>query len=231
MNGENIFGTVLASAQGVADIPLQSFLLCSAVSLVLGLLAASVYMFRASYNKGFIVTLALLPTMVQLVIMLVNGNLGAGLAVMGAFALVRFRSIPGSARDIVAVFFSMAIGLATGMGFLGIATVFTLVVGCATIIYTLVPFGEPRDGLRQLRVTIPETLDYDEIFTPILERHTRKHDLIRMKTTNLGSLYRLTYEVILKKDVNHKALIDELRTRNGNLEITLGRSVTNMGEL
>jgi hypothetical protein len=228
---DSLFSTVLSSAQGVADIPVQSFLLCSAASLALGLLAACVYMFRNSYNKGFVVTLALLPVMVQLVIMLVNGNLGAGLAVMGAFALVRFRSIPGSARDIVAVFFSMAIGLATGMGFLGIAAVFTLVVGAASVVYALTPFGEPRDGPRQLKVTIPETLDYDEVFTPILEKHTRKHELVRVKTTNLGSLYRLTYEVVLKEGSADRALIDELRTRNGNLEIALGRNVTNTWEL
>jgi uncharacterized membrane protein YhiD involved in acid resistance len=177
------------------------------------------------------VTLALLPVMVQLVIMLVNGNLGAGLAVMGAFALVRFRSIPGSAKDIAAVFFSMAIGLATGMGFLGIAAVFTLIVGAASLLYALAPFGEPRDGTRQLKVTIPETLDYDEVFAPILEKHTRKHELVHVKTTALGSLYRLTYEVVLRESTTQKALIDELRTRNGNLEITLGRKTTNTWEL
>ncbi|MDR0350519.1 MAG: DUF4956 domain-containing protein [Coriobacteriales bacterium] len=231
MNSESVFGTIFTSAQGAADIPIESFLLCSAASLALGLLAACFYMFRSNYHKGFIMALALLPVMVQLVIMLVNGNLGVGLAVMGAFALVRFRSIPGSARDIVAVFFSMAIGLATGMGFLGIAAVFTLVVGIATLVYTLVPFGEPRDGLRQLRVTIPETLDYDDVFTPILEKHTRHHRLIHVKTTNMGSLYRLTYEVVLKKGAADKPFIDELRTRNGNLEIALGRTVTNTGEL
>jgi hypothetical protein len=231
MNLDTLFDTVLSSAQGMANLPVESFLLCSVVSLALGLLAAAAYMFRNSFNKGFIMTLALLPVMVQLVIMLVNGNLGAGLAVMGAFTLVRFRSIPGSARDIVAVFFSMAIGLATGMGFLSIAALFTLVVGGASVIYTLVPFGEPRNGPRQLKVTIPETLDYDEVFTPILKKYTRNYELVRVKTTNLGSLYRLTYEVVLRKDTEHKAFIDELRTRNGNLEIVLGRGVTSTGEL
>jgi uncharacterized membrane protein YhiD involved in acid resistance len=231
MSLDTLFSTVLTSAQGLADISIQDFLLCSAFSLALGLLAACIYRFRHNYNRSFVVTLALLPMMVQLVIMLVNGNLGAGLAVMGAFALVRFRSIPGSARDIAAVFFSMAIGLATGMGFLGIAVVFTLVVGAASTIYTLVSFGEPRGGLRQLKVTIPETLDYDEVFAPILERHTRSHELVRVKTTALGSLYQLTYEVVLRESTAQKALIDELRTRNGNLEIALGRNVTNTWEL
>ena len=188
-------------------------------------------MFRNTYNKGFVVTIALLPVVVQLVIMLVNGNLGAGLAVMGAFTLVRFRSIPGSAKDIAAVFFSMAIGLATGMGFLAIAAVFTVVVGLANIVYTVVPFGRPREGLRQLRITIPETLDYEDVFTSIFERHTRRYELVSAKTTNMGSLYRLTYEVVLKNSAGQKAFIDELRTRNGNLEIALGRTVTTANEL
>jgi hypothetical protein len=231
MSLDSLFSTVLTSAQGLADISVQSFLLCSVASLVLGLFAACVYMFRNSYNKGFVTTLALLPAMVQLVIMLVNGNLGAGLAVMGAFALVRFRSIPGSAKDIASVFFSMAIGLATGMGFLGIAAVFALVVGGASVLYALVPLGEPRNGPRQLKITIPETLDYEGIFAPILDKYASKHELVRVKTTNLGSLYRLTYEVVLKKDVASRELIDELRTRNGNLEIALGRNATNTWEL
>jgi uncharacterized membrane protein YhiD involved in acid resistance len=231
MTIDELFETILTSAQGVTSLPVGEYLACSAVSLVLGLIAASVYMFRNSYNKGFVVTIALLPVVIQLVIMLVNGNLGAGLAVMGAFALVRFRSIPGSAKDIAAVFFSMAIGLATGMGFLAIAALFTLVVCCAMLIYAIVPFGEPHQGQRQLKVTIPETLDYDEVFESIFEKYTRKHELIRVKTTNMGSLYKLTYNVVLKAGTTQKAFIDELRTRNGNLEIALNRAVSNTGEL
>jgi hypothetical protein len=231
MNLETVFDTIFTSAQGTVDISVQGFLLCSATSLVLGLFAATIYMFRNSYNKGFVVTIAILPVAIQLVIMLVNGNIGAGLAVMGAFALVRFRSIPGSAKDIAAVFFSMAIGLATGMGFLAIGALFTLIVGLATVIYALVPFGEPRAGTRQLKITIPETLDYDEAFTPILTKFTRRYSLTCVKTTNMGSLYKLTYEVVLKQDIAQKSFIDELRTRNGNLEIALGRPQTYTGEL
>ncbi|HBT95382.1 MAG TPA: DUF4956 domain-containing protein [Coriobacteriia bacterium] len=231
MNLNDVFASVLTTTEGVADIPITSFLLCSAVSLILGAAAAAIYMFRNSHNKGFVVTLALLPVVVQLVITLVNGNLGAGLAVMGAFALVRFRSIPGSAKDIAAVFFSMAIGLATGMGFLAIAAVFTVIVGAATMFYAVIPFGEPSDGIRLLKITIPETLDYDEIFASVLEEHTVKHKLVSVKTTNMGSLFKLTYEVVLKASARQKTFIDDLRTRNGNLEIALGRVTTNTGEL
>jgi hypothetical protein len=225
------FSTILTSAEGLADINVIDFLVCTVVSLALGLLAAGIYMFRNSYNKGFVVTLALLPAVVQLVIMLVNGNLGAGLAVMGAFALVRFRSIPGSAKDIAAVFFSMAIGLATGMGCLGIAALFTLIIGAATVIYALVPLGTPKSGERSLKVTIPETLDYEGVFAPVFASFTDKHELTQLKTSNMGSLYKLTYAVTLKPGAEQKAFIDELRTRNGNLEISLGRPITSTNEL
>ncbi|MDR3137103.1 MAG: DUF4956 domain-containing protein [Coriobacteriales bacterium] len=221
----DIFGTILPAAQGTVSLGVGEFLICSAVSLLLGLAAAGIYMFRNSYNKGFVVTLALLPAVVQLVIMLVNGNLGAGLAVMGAFALVRFRSIPGSSRDIAAVFFSMAIGLATGMGFLALAALFTLIIGAASMLYARLSFGEPKVSSQQLRVTIPETLDYAEVFSEVFDRYTVSHELQRLKTSNLGSLYKLYYRIVLRSDVEPKSFLDELRIRNGNLEIEMGRSI------
>jgi uncharacterized membrane protein YhiD involved in acid resistance len=224
-----IFDSVLTAQQDLAVISVTEFLLCTLVSLVLGLAAALIHMFRNSYNKGFVVTLALLPPVVQLVIMLVNGNLGAGLAVMGAFALVRFRSIPGNARDIAAVFISMAIGLATGMGFLAIAALFVLIIGAANIIYTLAPFGLAVAGRRQLRIAIPETLDYSEVFQPVFERFTTKAELVSLRTSNMGSLYKLAYEVTLRSGVSEKEFIDELRVRNGNLEVALGRGLFNAG--
>ncbi len=125
----------------------------------------------------------------------------------------------------------MAIGLATGMGFLAIATVFTIIFGLATMFYSAVPFGEPRDGVRMLKITIPETLDYDEVFNFVLAQYTTKSRLVSVKTTNMGSLFMLTYEVILKSSVKQKAFIDDLRMRNGNLEISLGRNITSTGEL
>jgi uncharacterized membrane protein YhiD involved in acid resistance len=223
----DIFNTVLSSAAGIASLDVGQFLLCTAVSLVLGLVAALVYMYRNSYNKGFVVTLAILPAVVQLVIMLVNGNLGAGLAVMGAFALVRFRSIPGSAKDIAAVFLSMAIGLATGMGFLAIAALFVLIIGLVNIIYSHIPIGTSASAKRQLKITIPETLDYDDAFTSAFAEYTSASELVSLKTTNMGSLYKLFYEVTLKPGASDKQFVDELRTRNGNLEIALGRGLFN----
>lgn len=223
------FTSILTDTSGLATVDIVDFLICTAASLLLGLVAACIYMYRNNYNKSFVVTLALLPAVVQLVIMLVNGNLGAGLAVMGAFALVRFRSIPGSAKDIAAVFFSMAIGLATGMGFLAIAAVFTVIIGLATIIYNSVSFGQPKQSSQQLRITIPEDLDYQDIFDAVFEEYTVSHNLVRQQTSNMGSLYKLCYNVQLKKDTNPKDFMDELRTRNGNLEIALGREVFKTG--
>jgi uncharacterized membrane protein YhiD involved in acid resistance len=227
----SIFGTVLAQAAGTATLSIGDFLLCTVVSLLLGVVAGLFYLYHNShYNKGFVITLAILPAVVQLVIMLVNGNLGAGLAVMGAFALVRFRSIPGSAKDIAAVFFSMAIGLATGMGFLAIAAVFTVIIGIAQAIWQHIPIGAAHTNSRQLKITIPETLDFEQAFDPIFAANTSAHELVSLKTSNMGSLYKLHYTVALKPGASPKAFLDELRTRNGNLEVALGTDIFNTNQ-
>ena len=153
---------------------LNTFIICTAVSLGLGVLIASIYMFRNSYTKGFVVTLALMPAIVQMVIMLVNGNLGAGVAVMGAFSLVRFRSAPGTAREISSIFLAMAVGLATGMGYLAIAVLFVAVLGIASIVFTVSPFGAGNVLERSLRITIPESLDYTEVFDDIFNKYLKK---------------------------------------------------------
>ena len=215
----SVFGTTesLAGAVSAAD-----FLLYCAASIVLGAACAGVYMFRHAYTKNFVVTLALLPLIVQMVITLVNGNLGAGIAVMGVFNLVRFRSIPGSAKDIGSVFLAMAVGLATGMGFLGLAVVFTLVVAAVNLLFVLTPFGRPREPGKMLRITIPEDLEYDGVFDAVLQRYAAEVELTEVTTTNMGSLFQLTYQLRLRAPGVEKALIDELRCLNGNLKITLG---------
>lgn len=221
----------MSGSTELASIGLSDFVICTAVSLVLGAIAACFYMFRANYTKSFVVTIALLPAVVQLVIMLVNGNLGAGLAVMGAFSLVRFRSIPGSAKDIAAVFIAMAIGLATGMGFLFIAAVFVVIMGVVSIVYAVIPFGEASAGEKQLRITIPESLDYRGVFDGVFNQYTASHELLSVRTTNMGSLYQLQYRMRMKGDANEKEFIDDLRTRNGNLEVALGRDLFRREEL
>ncbi|WP_165173021.1 DUF4956 domain-containing protein [Adlercreutzia sp. ZJ242] len=218
------FSSVFGTADSlVSSVSTTSFLLCCATSIALGVCVAGVYMFRHRYSKNFVVTLALLPLIVQMVITLVNGNLGAGIAVMGVFNLVRFRSIPGSAKDIGSVFLAMAIGLATGMGYLGLAVVFTVVVAIANAVFVLTPFGRPREPGKKLKITIPEDLDYDGVFDGVLARHAAEYELVEVQTTNMGSLFQLEYAVRLHEPGREKALIDELRCLNGNLKISLGR--------
>ena len=200
-----------------------NLLLCTVCSLVLGLCVALVYMYKNQYSRSLAVTLVLIPATVQIVIMLTSGNIGAGVATAGAFNLVRFRSLPGKARDIGSLFFAMAIGLATGMGYLFYAVAFVLVIGCASMILTGTRFGQKEPDTRVLRITIPENLDYDDLFDEIFKKHTKDTELTQVRTTSMGSLYELTYAVKLKSDSMPKAFIDELRCRNGNLSIILGR--------
>ena len=169
-----------------------------------------------------VVTLALLPLIVQMVITLVNGNLGAGIAVMGVFNLVRFRSIPGSAKDIGSVFLAMAIGLATGMGFIMLAVLFTIIVAIVNVGYVLSPFGKQKEPEKTLKITIPDDLEYDGVFDDVLKCYT--HELTMVQTTNMGSLFLLEYAVRMKQPGTEKRMIDELRCRNGNLKITCGRA-------
>lgn len=210
----------------------HGFAMCTAASIILGLLLALAYMVKnRRYSSGLVMTLALLPVTVQVVIAMVNGNLGVGVAVAGAFSLVRFRSAPGSAREICAVFASMTIGLATGMGYIGVAAIFTVVVALLLVLYTLLRFGEPRTERKTLKLTIPESLDYEGIFDNLLEQYTSFHRLDRVRTSSMGSLYQLTYSISMRDESKTREFIDQLRCRNGNLEISLGRLDTDREEL
>lgn len=216
-------------SQSAASVTTAEFFWCTAASLVLGVLAALLFMFRnEEYSSSLAVTLALLPLVV---ILLVNGNLGAGVAVMGAFSLVRFRSAAGSAREIAAIFLAMAIGLCTGMGYIGIAAILLAVYAAASLTLNAMRFGEKRRPAQILRITIPESLDYDGVFDEALETYTKRHELSRVRTVNMGALYELEYRVTLKNEAQQKAFLDELRCRNGNLRISLGRPVSSKDEL
>lgn len=196
-----------------------SFLICLAVSLVLGMVTAGLHMFRNTYTKSFVITLALLPAIIQVVIMLVNGNIGTGIAVMGAFSLVRFRSAQGTAREIGSIFLAMAVGLAMGMGYVGVAILLLAALGTVTVLLELAGFGIRRRPELLLRITIPESLDYTQVFDEVFQTYTKTWRLIQVKTTNMGSLFKLEYRIVLKEAVTEKAMLDELRCRNGNLEI------------
>lgn len=223
---ENMFGSVVQNG-----LTFGNFVLCTLVSLALGIAVAWVYMRRSIYSKSFAVTLALMPAMVQVVIMLVNGNLGAGVAVMGAFSLVRFRSVPGTAREIGMIFFAMAIGLACGMGYLAFAVLFMLMIGVAFLGLSASSFGDPKEEEKLLKITIPENLDYDHLFDDIFRQFTSKTELIQVRTVNMGSLFELHYHVRLKSAAASKELLDQIRCRNGNLNISCGRIVSAKEEL
>ena len=230
---DSIFTSILATESTASALTSSAFFMCSITSLILGVAIALIYMFKHEYSKNFVVTLALLPIIVQVVISLVNGNIGAGIAVMGVFNLVRFRSIPGSAKDIGAVFLAMAIGLATGMGYLALACIFTVIVGLANVIFVLSPLGAQKNQPveKALKVTIPEDLDYCGVFDDIFDRYTAKSELINVKTTNMGALFQLEYRITLKDIAEEKELIDALRCRNGNLAIQCGRPVVDRERL
>ena len=213
-----MFNSVIPTA-----MTLSAFLMCIFAALVLGVLTALVFSFRNRHSGSLILALAVLPPIVALVIMMVNGNIGAGLAVAGTFSLVRFRSAPGTAREICGLFMSTAIGITCGMGFIGIAAVFFLVMAVFLIVLSVFRFGETAASSRQLKITIPENLDYDGLFDDIFDKYTSNHQLVRVKTTNMGTLYELTYSINLKTPDVSKQFIDEIRCRNGNLNIICGR--------
>ena len=217
---QSLFSCIYNLATGIT---VQTFLISVTAALLLGAVMAAIYCFRSQHSRSFVMTLALLPATVSVVIMLVNGNLGAGVAVAGTFSLVRFRSTPGTAREITAIFLAMAVGLACGMGYPGYAALFALLMCAVSVLYTLTNFGgQPKAQLRRiLRITVPENLDYPTVFDDLFQKYTSRSVLTEVKTTNLGSLNRLTYELTLQKAGTEKEFIDELRCRNGNLEISM----------
>lgn len=207
-----------------SGISIGGFLICIFSAIVLGVLTALVFTYKTKHTASLALSLAILPAAVALVIMLVNGNIGAGVAVAGAFALVRFRSVPGTAKEIAGIFISMAIGLACGMGYVGLAAIFFTIMAVFVLVLSTVGFGENRSRAKQLKVTIPENLDYDGLFDDLFEKYLSFNELERIKTSNMGTLYELTYDITLKNDGDSKAFLDELRCRNGNLNIALGRA-------
>ena len=203
-------------------ITLTQFVICILTALVLGVLASVVFTLKNSHSGSLAMSIALLPAVVAVVIMLVNGNVGAGLAVAGTFALVRFRSVQGRAREITGLFFAVSLGLACGMGYVALAVVFFVMFSAALLLLTAVHFGE-SGGARQLKITIPENLEYEGLFDDLFEKYTTSHELVRVRTTNMGTLYELTYNINLKDRNISKKFVDELRCRNGNLNIICGR--------
>jgi hypothetical protein len=188
---------------------------------VAGVVIAAAYTYKSRYTKSFLMTICILPAVVCAVIMMVNGNIGTGVAVAGAFSLVRFRSAPGSAKEICTIFIAMGAGLISGMGYLAYSILFAVLLAAITVAFKSIKIGRVKENTKALFITIPEDLNYDEAFEEILSRYAKSYELVSVKTSNLGSLFKLKYLVDFKGGVSEKALIDELRCRNGNLEIRL----------
>lgn len=206
-----------------STMTLPVFLGCIAASMILGVLAAILFTAKTHHSDSFTLTVAVLPSVVCLVIMLVNGNIGAGLGVAGTFALTRFRSLPGTAREIAALFFAVALGLACGMGYVVIAGIFFVMMAAFVLILEAVHFGGANNAARTLKITIPENLDYEGLFDDLFEKYTTRRELMRVKTTNMGTLYELCYRIMLRDPEKTKEFMDEIRCRNGNLNIICGR--------
>ncbi len=223
---DNLLGTVLENGTFTGI----TFLLVTAVSLLLGAVIAFLYTRQIKTTKSFAITLALIPAIVQLVILLVNGNIGAGVAVAGAFSLVRFRSAAGKAQEITAVFLAMAVGLATGMGYIGIAAIFAVVISAILLIMSKL-LDKKEEGFRILKITIPENLEFEGVFENVLAEYTDYREMTDVKTTNMGTLYKLTYKIQMKQGASLKKFIDSLREQNGNLEISCGYPSSGEGEL
>ncbi len=223
---QGIFDTTSASTLAVSQ-----FILCVLVSLVIGVFLAVSYSNKNKTTKSFLITLAVLPAIVCVVIMMVNGNVGAGVAVAGAFSLVRFRSAPGSAKEIAQIFLSMGAGLITGMGYLGYAILFTLILQVAFMVLCASSLGEDKNPEKILRITVPEDLNYIDVFDDLLEEYTEKYEMSGVKTTNMGSLFKLSYNIVMKDPAKEKVFIDALRCRNGNLEISIARQEVTGNEL
>lgn len=207
----------------ISAVSVEHFLACIGAALGIGLVLAFAYMYRTAYTKSFLITIALLPSIVCVVIMMVNGSIGAGIAVAGAFSLVRFRSQPGTAKEILSIFLAMGNGLICGMGYLGFAALFTVLMSGIMLLYNrlalLLDRHERAD--KTLRITIPEDLDYSAVFDDIFAEYTSAKLLTKVKTANMGSVYKLTYDITLKDIKREKEMIDALRCRNGNLEISI----------
>lgn len=220
-------------AQTGASALIAQFVLCIVIAIAVGVFYAYVYSFKSQSSQSFMITLALLPAIVCVVIMMVNGNIGVGVAVAGAFSLIRFRSIAGTAKEIGMLFMAMATGLIIGMGYIGYAVIFAIILGFTFLLLDLKGIGFKRKPSMEkiLRITIPEDLDFNNIFDDLLEKYTSKYEVVSVKTSNMGSLFKLTYNITLKDLSTEKEFIDALRCRNGNLEISISKQENNYNEL
>ena len=214
-----------------ATISMENCIICIAVSIILGIIISATHKLTTKTTTNFLLTLTLLPLLVQVVILLINGNLGTSLAVAGAFSLIRFRSMQGNSKELISIFWAMAIGLALGMGYIILAVVITIIVAILMVVISKILSNTQNSTTRKLKIVIPENLDYSEVFDDLMKKYTDKSELKKAKTTNMGSTYELSYMVNLKKNIKEKDFIDEIRVRNGNMLVMLEREELSEVEL
>lgn len=218
-----LFGT------STLDIEVFTFVICIAIALGVGFFNAWIHSLNGHSSKSFLTTLAVIPAVVCMIIMMVNGNIGTGVAVAGAFSLIRFRSVPGTAKEIGGIFIAMGAGISIGMGYIGFAVVFVLIVSTFIFLIGKSSFGGKTGDAKTLRITIPEGLNYSQVFDDLFAAYTNGAILNSVKTSNMGSLYKLSYQIYLKDNSLEKDFIDAIRCRNGNLEVSIAvaQSATN----
>ncbi|MBP3255234.1 MAG: DUF4956 domain-containing protein [Clostridia bacterium] len=214
-----------------ASISMENCFICIGVAIVLGIIISATHKLTTKTTPNFLLTLTLLPVLVQVVILLVNGNLGTSLAVAGAFSLIRFRSMQGNSKELISIFWAMTTGLALGMGYVVLAVIITIIVAILMLIISKVLLKTQNSSRRKLKIVIPENLDYNDIFNDLMKKYTDKCELQKAKTTNMGSTYELSYIVNLKNNINEKDFIDEIRVRNGNMLVMLEREELSEVEL
>jgi hypothetical protein len=222
---DNLFGSIINnSAVDTARVDITTFLICIATALVVGIIVAFTYTLKnTEYSRNFIVTLAVMPVVVSVVILLVN-SLTTGIAIAGIFNLVRFRSIPGTSREIANIFMATVVGVAIGTVYIAYGLLFVLVIIAVNFIFSFTKIGTPKKNLeKELRITVPESLDFEGIFDDIFDKYTTYHDVEKIKTSSMGTLYQISYRIKLKPGVSEKEMIDEIRCRNGNLDIVSSR--------
>ena len=214
----SIFESSTVSSIGIVELFISLF-----VAIILGFMISLVHKYTSKYSKNFLITITLLPILVETVMLMVNGNLGTSIAIMGAFSLVRFRSIPGTSREILIVFFTMSVGLACGMGQVWFAIIITII--CCMLLFLLnkISLFDKDKKQKNLKVLIPENLDYDDIFQDIFDKFTDYVYLEKTKTVNMGSMFELSYIINLKDNIKEKEFIDKIRMRNSNLKVVLER--------
>ena len=224
--------TIITSTTG-ESFTLMNSLLVIGTSIILGILISLVYMKtheKNSFNSGFSTTLIMLPVIISIIILLVGNNVARAFSLAGAFSIIRFRSAPGDPKDIAYIFFTLAVGLTCGMGYITYAVLFTLILSAVMIGLHITKFTEPKNKNMQLKITVPEDLNYEGVFEEVLENYTNSYNIQRVRTRDFGSLFELTYTINLKSDINQKSFIDELRCRNGNLNISLTLANSTYGE-